>query len=97
MGQYKYRLAETCDPSLSTLPTPIALLALRRLAMFDHMGPLAMRTVQHLDDHGSPSLAVVSLASIRASATPSDDALRRISSSKKVPDESQRLTSHLNV
>ncbi len=34
-------------------------------------------------------------ASIMASATPSGDALTHISSAKKVPDESQRLTSYL--
>jgi hypothetical protein len=40
------------------LSAAVALLALPGLAMSDNIGALAMGAVQHLDDHGFPSLVL---------------------------------------
>jgi hypothetical protein len=46
---------------LEALPAPITLLALRRLAMPDDIGFVAIGTVQHLGNHRSPHSILVCL------------------------------------
>jgi hypothetical protein len=47
-------LQEKCAPTIRARTAPIALLAFRRGAMPDDIGPVAIGTVQYLGDHRSP-------------------------------------------